>query len=86
MTTRLCTIDNRVSTRAVFAACALAGALAGCEVTNPGPIQDQFLNDASSHAALVAGAGRGLLLGLNEIIYTTAVVAREVMAPTVAAW
>lgn len=55
----------------------LLGATAGCEVTNPGPIQDQFLNDPTSHAALAAGAGRGLLLGLNEIIYTGAVVARE---------
>lgn len=64
---------------AVFRALLLSlGASAGCEVTNPGPIQDQFLNEPSSHEALVAGAGRALLLGLNEIIYTSAVVAREI--------
>jgi hypothetical protein len=67
-----------VRTMRSAAAILCAVACAGCDVTNPGPIQDEFLNDATSHAALVAGAGRGLLLGLNEIVYTGAVVSREV--------
>jgi hypothetical protein len=71
---------GRRGTRAAVGACVvlLATVIAGCEVTNPGPIQDQFLNDPTSHAALVAGAGRGLLLGLNEIVYTSAVASREI--------
>jgi hypothetical protein len=54
-------------------------ALAGCEVTNPGPVQDEYLSDASSHSALVNGARRQLLLGANNIFYETSIVAREVM-------
>jgi hypothetical protein len=55
------------------------GLLAGCEVTNPGPVQDEYLNEASSHAALVNGARRQLLLGANNIFYETSIVARETM-------
>jgi starch-binding outer membrane protein, SusD/RagB family len=68
-------------TRAARAAgCLLALAtLAGCEVTNPGPVQDEFLNDPSSHSALVNGARRQLLLGANDVFYETAIVARELM-------
>ncbi len=57
----------------------LAGALS-CDttVTNPGPVQDEFLADRAAAAALVSGAGRALSDGLNFIGYTGAAVAREV--------
>ncbi len=55
-------------------------ALAGCDtdVTNPGPIQDAFLNDASAQGALVAGMERAFGDALNWVAYTSAAVAREV--------
>ena len=42
--------------RVLLAAAALT--LAGCEVTNPGPIADENLNEVASHTGLVRGAER----------------------------
>ena len=59
---------------------ALAAALAACdtEVTNPGPVQDEFLNDRAAGTALVNGAGRALAEGVNWVAYTGAAVTREI--------
>ncbi len=54
-----------------------ATTLTGCEVTNPGPIQDQFLAEPASQQGLVNGAIRRM----NELMYgtyTLALLAREV--------
>lgn len=55
-------------------------ALAACDtnVTNPGPVQDEFLNTPESQAAVVNGMKRGLAEALNWIAYTGAAIAREV--------
>jgi hypothetical protein len=55
-------------------------ATAACDttVTNPGPVQDEFLADRNAATAMVNGAGRALSAGLNWISYTGAAVAREV--------
>jgi starch-binding outer membrane protein, SusD/RagB family len=45
-------------------------------VSNPGPVQDEFLNDRNAAAAMVSGAGRALSQGMNFIGYTGAAVAR----------
>lgn len=56
----------------------LAGAAAcNTEVTNPGPVQDEFLADRNAAAALVNGAGRALSAGINWVGYTGAAVTRE---------
>ena len=47
-------------------------------VTNPGPVQDEFLADRTAATALVNGAGRALSAGINWISYTGAAVAREI--------
>lgn len=57
---------------------ALALLVGGCEVTNPGPVQDDFLNLPDSHDALVTGAERMLVEAMNEVAYTGAVVAHEI--------
>ncbi len=52
--------------------------LAGCNVTNPGPVQDEFLNDPQSHEALVTGAERKLVEAYGNIAYTGGLTSREI--------
>jgi alpha-ketoglutarate-dependent taurine dioxygenase len=47
-------------------------------VSNPGPVQDEFLNDRNAATAMVNGAGRALSAGMNWVGYTGAAIAREV--------
>ncbi|MSR35996.1 MAG: RagB/SusD family nutrient uptake outer membrane protein [Gemmatimonadetes bacterium] len=56
----------------------LALALAGCDVTNPGPVQDEFLNLPDAHQALVNGAGARLVQAISYIGMQGAFSAREV--------
>jgi hypothetical protein len=58
----------------------LLGAPVACDtnVSNPGPVQDQFLDDRNAAAAMVSGAGRALSQSINWIGYTGAAVAREI--------
>ena len=67
------------------ASCAilLLAAVAGCDtnVSNPGPVRDEFLtgdNTYGAAAAMVNGAGRGLAEGINWVAYTGAAVTREI--------
>lgn len=64
----------------LLAAAALLPLLAACntDVTNPGRVEDEFLDDPAAHAALVAGMGRSVAQALNWISYTSAAVTREV--------
>jgi hypothetical protein len=48
------------------------------EVSNPGPVGDEFLSDRNAAAAMVSGAGRALSQGMNWVGYTGAAVAREI--------
>lgn len=64
----------------------LSGALAAClvvaacdtDVTNPGPVQDDFLNNPEAQPAMVQGTLRALGDALNWIAYTSGAVAREI--------
>jgi hypothetical protein len=47
-------------------------------VSNPGPVEDSFLDDRNAAAAMVNGAGRALSQATNWIGYTGAAVAREI--------
>lgn len=64
----------------VIAAAVLALAVTACdtEVTNPGPIQEEFLDDPLAQPAIVNGMGRALSAGLNWLSYTGAAVTREI--------
>lgn len=65
--------------RLIGAACVLAATLScDTEVTNPGPVQDEFLNDRNSATAMVNGAGRALGSAINWISYTGAAITREI--------
>ena len=51
------------------------------EVTNPGPVQDDFLQGEAGRGgmgALVSGSGRALGSAMNWLSYTGAAVAREI--------
>src|SRR5215208_5820705 len=48
------------------------------DVSNPGPVEDEFLNDRNAATAMVNGAGRALSQGMNWIGYTGAAIAREI--------
>ena len=48
----------------------LATAACDTAVTNPGPVQDEFLADRNAATAMVNGAGRALSSGMNWIGYT----------------
>lgn len=63
-----------------LACVALVAGLASCDtkVTNPGPVQDNFLSDRNAATAMVNGAGRALSSAINWIGYTGAAVAREI--------
>jgi starch-binding outer membrane protein, SusD/RagB family len=60
-----------------LAATVLLSAACDFKVTNPGPVQDTFLDDAAAFPAIVNGAGRNLSDALNWVSYTGAAVARE---------
>ena len=64
----------------VSVAALLVTAIAGCDVTNPGPVNDEFLNLNEAHAAMVNGAQRQLTWGFNWIVMHTAHSARELVA------
>jgi len=66
-----------------FGVALLLLAVASCdtEVTNPGPVQDDFLQGEAGRGgmgALVAGSGRALGSAINWVSYTAAAVTREI--------
>ena len=65
----------RTRIRDVIAAACLVS-LAACDfhVTNPGPVQDDFLSATAAFPSIVNGAGRNLSDALNYIAYTGAAV------------
>ena len=65
------------TTRLLAATAALLVVACDFHVTNPGPVQDDFLDLAAAYPAIVNGAGRNLSDALNWISYTGAAVARE---------
>jgi hypothetical protein len=61
---------------------ALAGALVvagGCEVTNPGPVNDDNLNQTSVHQAFVNGSQQKVIEAINGVAMAGGYAARELM-------
>ncbi|MSR36356.1 MAG: RagB/SusD family nutrient uptake outer membrane protein [Gemmatimonadetes bacterium] len=70
---------NRGFTRTkIAAAVLLCAAVAACDVTNPGPVQDEFLALPASQQGLVNGAIRRFAEAVSWEAYTSGLVAREV--------
>ena len=76
------TISSGTSVRVApcLTALSLVATLAACQldVTNPGPIQADALNDSKALTSVVNGAGRDLAEALNWVAYTGGAVAREI--------
>ncbi|MDH5759084.1 MAG: RagB/SusD family nutrient uptake outer membrane protein [Gemmatimonadota bacterium] len=69
---------NTLSKLAVYGVTMLALASCDTNVTNPGPVQDEFLDREEAYPAVVSGMGRALAQATNWIGYTSAAVAREI--------
>ena len=52
--------------------------MSGCDVVNPGPVQDEFLAVPASQAGLANGAFRRLAETLSYGNYTMAILSREI--------
>jgi len=57
---------------------ALTAGACDTKVTNPGPVQDSFLDEPTAQVAVIAGMGRALSEGMNWIVYTGAAITREI--------
>lgn len=69
------------SFRAIVSALVVAG-FAACDlsVSNPGPVADAALDEASANQAIVNGMGRALSRALGYVAYTTGATTREIVA------
>lgn len=68
---------RRAAWTTAAAAAALTISACDVQVTNPGPIQAEFLDNKTALAAIVNGAGRDLADALNWTAYTGAAISRE---------
>ncbi len=59
---------------------AVVFAFMACDVSNPGPVPDEFLNDEDAHRAVVNGAARAMSDALSETARVTGAVTREIFA------
>ena len=59
-------------------AVALAALLAGCDVTNPGPIQDEFVGDEAAQVGLIYGAQRSIATAIGHDLFDMNLLSREV--------
>ena len=73
------TSTKRAGRAGILAVCVLSlPLLSGCDVTNPGPVQDEFLAEDASQQGLVNGSIRRLAELVSDGSYTLGVLAREV--------
>src|SRR5688572_14460222 len=71
--------QRRIRGRSMVAAAAVGAALAsGCEVTNPGPVSDEYIALPASQAGLVNGAWERLNSVVGNGAYNEALPAREI--------
>ena len=60
----------------VLRVASLAVLTAACDVTNPGPIQDEFLGDEAAQIGLIFGAQRSITTTFSGRAYALALVGR----------
>ena len=70
--------NNKKQFKLISAIVLSTAVMAGCDVTNPGPVSDEFLAVKASHQGLVNGAGRRLAEAVNSVAYSGALPSREI--------
>lgn len=75
---RLMKFTRQRRSGAATAAVAFAALLAGCEVTNPGPIQDEFLAEEEAQPGLINGAIRSIAASYDARVLDLSLMTREV--------
>jgi starch-binding outer membrane protein, SusD/RagB family len=61
----------------VLSGLALAVGACDVDVVNPGPAQDEFLDDPGAHRSVVVGTERAMAIAVNWISYTSAYISKE---------
>lgn len=72
---------NRIGssrTGVIAATAVLAATLAGCDVTNPGPIQDEFVGDEEAQIGLIYGIQRQIAERHTDDAFDLALIGREI--------
>ncbi len=69
---------KKLTGRSVLALAAAALLTTACEVTNPGPVQDEFLNSEEAWPGIVAGAARSYNDALDWNAFEMGSIAREI--------
>src|SRR5690606_13221461 len=75
---RLMRQTNRGRACAVGTAALLATMIAGCDVTNPGPIQDEFLGEPEAQPGLIFGAQRSIATTFGARVLDIGYMGREI--------
>lgn len=57
---------------------AFALTLGACDVTNPGPIQDEFLGDEAAQIGLINGSIRSIVTGFSGAAYDMEMISRQI--------
>jgi len=69
---------QRSKTGVIAATALITATMAGCDVTNPGPIQDEFVGDEAAQVGLIFGIQRQIATRYTDDAFDLALIGREI--------